>query len=804
MAKSKATESAKSADVKASAGVACETPVISAKDIIGLCRPMCASAPVPVFILDSTARIISASEEASAFTGKPLSDIVGSYFSDLLLYDESGESCTRSFFSEALGKDRKSSCIAILKNELGIKLTVEILMNPFANGEDRFLIVILRDLSAERNAKLERDEYEVRYDSLFQNLNRAVAIYEAIDNGRDFVFKDFNQTAEAMERLKKVDVVGKPVTQVFPGVETLGLLDVFKRVWKTGKQEHLPPSVYEDPRLGRTWRKNDVYKLPTGELVCVYVDVTDRMETMRKLEESEIRYRALFENMRSGVAVYEAIDGGRDFIIKEFNEAAERSDKVKRMEVIGKPITEVFPGAERIGFLNVLRRVWKEAKPEYFPPTLYEDERVGNVWWEDYVYKLPTGELVATFENVTERMKAGEDLRKSVAQVIAERDKIDTIVQSIADAVFVVDKEDKIILFNEAASSLGGVKVADAIGKPYDAVLRFVAGADERRADGYIHSARENGVTTPAADDVVLVNQEGKRIPVSSSASPLKSSEGKTTGAVVVFRDVSSEREADMVKTEYASITSRQMQSPLKDAQWYLELILRGKAGEIPEKAKGYLEQINAMNERMIRIVEKLLTISKSETTCAIMPTESVDIVQIIKEVITENIDLIRQNRITVEIGESLPKKFYLRVEESLIREVFRHLVSNAVKYSKGSGTVDIVFDGSRKDALLFSVRDNGYGIPSRQQSRVFEKFFRADNVITKFPEGTGLGLSACKSAVESLGGKIWFTSIENVGTTFYFTLPKTVVPGTRSRSATPRSEAYSKSAREEGWLDAD
>ncbi len=773
---------------------------------MGLCRPFTSSVPAPLLVLDAAGRVLSASEAVSDILGRPLSEIIGATIGALLGADAKDASCTPAFFAEAIKKSNISTCTAAMKGADGEMREIEITAKRFAGDAERLLFVSLRDVTSVESAERDFKECDEKYRALFQNLNRGIAIYEAIDEGKDFIIKDFNHPAELMERVKRDDIVGKPVTKVFPGVEELGLLDVLRRVWKTGKAEHHAPAVYEDKRLGRSWRKNDVFKLSTGEVVSVYVDVTDRMETLRKLEESEVRYRALFENMRSGVAVYEAIDEGKDFIIKEFNEAAERSDKVKRKEIIGKPVTKVFPGADKIGFMDVLRRVWTKGKPEYFPPTLYKDSRIGTVWWEDYVYKLPTGELVATFENVTEKMKAGEDLRKSVAQVIAERDKIDTIVQSIADAVFVVDKEDKIILFNEAAADITGVAAAEAIGKKCDDIFSFVSGEPEKRADAFIRAAHETGVPASASGDVVLVSKDGRRIPVSPSASPLKSAEG-VAGAVVVFRDVTAEREADKVKAEFASITSRQIRTPLADIRWYLDLLLKGKAGEVPMKAKEHIEQINAMNERMIRITDELLAVTKRETgPGAAKTTDSVDVTEILRGVINENIDLIRGNRVSVELCEALPKKLYLRVDPKAIRAIFRHLVSNALKYSKPSGKVEICFDGSRKDALLFSIKDYGYGIPARQQSRVFERFFRADNVLTKFPEGTGLGLAGAKSTVEALGGKIWYTSIENVGTTFYFTLPKMMLPGKRVRGQTERSETFEKpeTARQEGWADAD
>ncbi|MBC7119394.1 MAG: hypothetical protein H5T36_03015 [Methanobacteriaceae archaeon] len=118
------------------------------------------------------------------------------------------------------------------------------------------------------NMMKELKEEGERYRNLFKYTGRCVAVYEAIDNGKDFVFKDFNPAAEHAEQVKREDVLGRRVTEVFPGVKNFGLLDVFKRVYKTGQPERFPLAHYKDERISG-WRDNFVYKLPTGEIVAV-------------------------------------------------------------------------------------------------------------------------------------------------------------------------------------------------------------------------------------------------------------------------------------------------------------------------------------------------------------------------------------------------------------------------------------------------------------------------------------------------------------------------------------------------------
>ena len=152
---------------------------------------------------------------------------------------------------------------------------------------------------------------ENRYYKLFQHMSSGVAIYEAVEDGADFVIRDFNAAAERLEKIQKEEILGRRVTEVFPGVSDFGLFSVFQRVWKTGNSEDHNVSFYQDNRISG-WRENHVYKLPSGEVVAIYDDVTDRKQAECALRESEEKYRALFEN--AGEAIFVAQDGRVAFL----------------------------------------------------------------------------------------------------------------------------------------------------------------------------------------------------------------------------------------------------------------------------------------------------------------------------------------------------------------------------------------------------------------------------------------------------------------------------------------------------------
>jgi len=130
-------------------------------------------------------------------------------------------------------------------------------------------------LNSQQHPEEELKEYQAKFKALFDNVSSGVAIYEARNDGEDFVFVDFNPAAEEIEHIKKDELIGKSVADVFPGVKEFGLFDVFQRVYKTGTPEHLPISIYKDERVAG-WRENYVYRLPSGQIVAVYDDVSAR------------------------------------------------------------------------------------------------------------------------------------------------------------------------------------------------------------------------------------------------------------------------------------------------------------------------------------------------------------------------------------------------------------------------------------------------------------------------------------------------------------------------------------------------
>ncbi|MGO8942514.1 MAG: PAS domain S-box protein [Syntrophobacteraceae bacterium] len=199
------------------------------------------------------------------------------------------------------------------------------------------LIPMIINYWTSRSAEMVRAS-ETRYRELFDNTSSGVAIYEARDGGKDFILKDFNKAGERIDGARKEDIIGKSIHEVRPGIKEFGLLDVFERVWKTGIPEHHPASFYHDQKLA-VWFENFVYKLPTGEMVCVYDDITDRMRAQEALRESEGKYRRIVETASEGICMTDV-----DNLITYVNQRMADMLGYRPEEIIGKPLVHfLFP-----------------------------------------------------------------------------------------------------------------------------------------------------------------------------------------------------------------------------------------------------------------------------------------------------------------------------------------------------------------------------------------------------------------------------------------------------------------------------
>lgn len=270
--------------------------------------------------------------------------------------------------------------------------------------------------------------------------------------------------------------------------------------------------------------------------------------------------------------------------------------------------------------------------------------------------------------------------------------------------------------------------------------------------------------------EIFIKKPNGKKIAIQVGAVPISNAQGKIVAALAVFGDITKEREIDIMKNEFISLASHQMRTPLAAIKWYLEMLMKGDMGKLPAKQMKVVSHINESNEHMIELINALLNVSRIESGRIIVEPVPTNIASLLKEIVHDTKKLFDEKKqtLTIAVAKDLPE---IAVDQKLVRQVYVNLLTNANKYTQDGGKITISVS-KKDDTLLSEVADSGYGIPEEEKKRVFEKFYRGSNIQTVEPSGTGLGLYLAKAIVESSGGKIWFDSKENEGTTFSFTLP--------------------------------
>lgn len=362
--------------------------------------------------------------------------------------------------------------------------------------------------------------------------------------------------------------------------------------------------------------------------------------------------------------------------------------------------------------------------------------------------------------------RRNEDVER---KAFMDRAEASATLTSIGEGVVVTNPEGKILIFNQAAEQMTHWKSSEAVGQFW---FEIVPAMDEngkliQRKDRDMYKALITGKKVFAHS--IYLQKGATKVFVAVTATPIVFA-NQIIGAVEVFRNIGREIEVDRMKSEFISLASHQLRTPLSASKWFSEMLLNGDAGELNPEQREYIGNIFDSNERMISLVNSLLNISRIESGRIIINPKSTDINKLISEVINE-VKIksnLKKQQIIFSIHDNLP---LINIDPLLIREVYVNLLTNASKYTPEGGEISI-FVSKKDNELISQVSDSGYGIPRKDYSKVFQKFYRSENIIKIETDGNGLGLYLTKAIIDSSGGRVWFESEENKGTSFFFSIP--------------------------------
>ncbi len=487
------------------------------------------------------------------------------------------------------------------------------------------------------------------------------------------------------------------------------------------------------------------------------------------LKKSEIRYRVLFDNMSNCVAMYQAIDDGDDFIFIDFNKAAEKAEGIKRHDLIEKSVLKIFPGVKEFGLFDVFQKVWHTGTPIEHPISFYEDDRLVG-WRENFVFKLPTGEIVAIYDDVTSKKIAEEELRLQAE-----------IINHMTEGVYLIRMDGTIVYTNPKFEEMFGYKPGEMIGenasivnypteiKPEETAREILAILDEKGVwKGEIQNIKKDGTPFWCYANVIVFDH---------------SRHGKVL--VAVHTDITERKEFEtQLRQSYKMEALGTLAGGIAHDFNNLLAVIIGYADmardDIPENnpAKHQIKQVIKAGNRARDLVKHILAFSRKETE-GLFPVD-------VHLIVRQTLKLLRSSLpTTITIEQNIDSHCgNIMADANQVQQILMNLCTNAAHAMEDKGgvlTVDLKpIDLDDRDLtnqphlqsgsyILLSVNDTGTGIEKALHDRIFDPYFTTKEV----GKGFGMGLSVVSGIVKSGNGMITVESSSGEGSNFTVYFPK-------------------------------
>jgi PAS domain S-box-containing protein len=605
---------------------------------------------------------------------------------------------------------------------------------------------------------------ESRYRKLFESVRDGILLVD-FDTG---MILDVNQFLIDLLGYSKADFLEKHLWDIgaFKDVAASKEKFVELQAKKYVHYENLPLET----KSGKSIEVEFVsYAYMVGDRLIQVIQCNVRDITKRKALEAvaianEISYSDLFRSMNEGFAycemVYDKEGKPIDFRYLDVNPAFAKLTGLPTEKVVGQLVTEVIPGIEYF-WIESYGRVVQTGQSGHFENKV---ETLGKQY-EVNAWRSGEGRFAVVFNDVTDRKKEEERLKES-------EENFKNIFETAVDGILLIDLETrKFGMANKAiCTQLGcsqeeiknlGIKdihPTKDFPHVFEQFNRLVK--KEIQVSNNIPVKRKNGTIFYADITATHITISGKEF------------------LMGIFRDVTERRnaeerlkEVDKNKTEFISIASHQLRTPISGMRWVLEEMERGNDNLTP-KQKVYFEDLNVLTKRMVELLEDLLSFSRIELkTGAMTDKQPIELVEFIEEFMKEFEPYAVSKKRTIVVKNEFTEPINIEMNKKALSNVLQNLVANAVDYSPAETEVTINLE-KHDGSVKISVSNTGPAIPKDEQPYIFDKFYRGESAKKIKAEGTGLGLYIVKAIIENLGGSVGFESRARKGTTFWFTIP--------------------------------
>ncbi|MES9971546.1 MAG: PAS domain S-box protein [Candidatus Thiodiazotropha sp.] len=617
---------------------------------------------------------------------------------------------------------------------------------------------------------------EARYRELVDNMSDGVAVYEAVDDGADFVFREYNKSGERIGRNSREETIGRRVTEVFPGIESLGLLQTFKRVWETGAAESFPISQYQDNRL-HLWVENYVYRLPGGEIVAIFNDITDRKLAEDALKESEEKYRLLVEN-QNDLVVKVDLEGKFEFVSPSYCKMfGKRED-----ELLGNTFMPLIHKDDQARTLDAMQRLHSP------PHTAYMEQRAmtasGWRWlgWIDTALlddKHKVTGIIGVGRDITDRVEAMDALRES-------EERYRGVVEDTPVLICSFLPDGKITFINKSYCDYFQKSPDTLLGSNF---LDLIPGRDRTTVKSHIEALTPDSPTQSHEHQVI--SKSGKTRWQSWTNRALFTPQGEIISYQSIGQDITDRKLAEIKvsrlnnelelrvneRTEELKSANKELESfvysvshdlraPLRAVTGFAHILVNRHLDSLNEEGQHYLKNVLEAGNHMGILIDDLLQYSRTGRGALQMrPIELAPIIEGLEVTFAELIEnsgaqLIIEKPLATPLGDA-----------TLIGQQFSNLIENALTYCHPDTPPQIHIASKHRGKRVFiTIADNGIGIAPEYHQKIFKVFQRLHGQ-DEYP-GTGVGLAIVAKAARMMEGEVKVDSSLGKGSQFTLILP--------------------------------
>lgn len=364
------------------------------------------------------------------------------------------------------------------------------------------------------------------------------------------------------------------------------------------------------------------------------------------------------------------------------------------------------------------------------------------------------GELALAFNNLSKRVQEAQ------ANTESEKRRLDSVITHMSDGIIATDRRGRIRIVNDMAIKMLGMAKEDLIGYYMLNVLKI-------EGDFSLEEIQENN------DSILIDMNEEEGIIARVNFRTIVQDTGFVNGYIAVLHDVTEQQQVERERREFVANVSHELRTPLTSMNSYIEALEEG-AWKDENLAPSFLSVTREETERMIRLVNDLLQLSKMDNETEQITKEIVDFNMFINKIINRHEMTAKDTTFVREIPN---ETIFTEIDPDKMTQVFDNVITNAMKYSRGDKRVEFhVKQNALYNRMTIRIKDNGIGIPINKVDKIFDRFYRVDKARTRKMGGTGLGLAISKEIVEAHNGRIWANSVEGQGTSIFITLPCEVI----------------------------